>query len=137
MPEAHLVAIVGGLALGFVKPLNLGLSSATALVGGASFVLLGIAVTIWATATAGQVNLADDAQLVTDGPYRISRHPMYVAWTFVYIGILLLASAGWLLILFPVLMVWVHWETGREELRLLESFSSEYAQYQQRVRRYL
>ena len=137
MPEAYLVVIVGGVALGFLKPFNLGLSSPVASVIGASFVLLGIAVTIWATATEGQTKLAEDAQLLTDGPYRLSRHPMYIAWTFVYIGILLLVSSGWLLILFPVLMMWVHWESGREERRLLESFGPEYAQYQHRVRRYL
>jgi protein-S-isoprenylcysteine O-methyltransferase Ste14 len=137
VPEAYLVAIVGGVALGFVKRFNLGLSSPVASILGASFVLLGIAVMILATATAGQMKLADDVQLLTDGPYRLSRHPMYIAWTFVYIGILLFVSSGWLLILFPMLMVWVHWESGREERRLLESFGPEYAQYQHRVRRYL
>lgn len=137
MPEAYLVLIVVGVALGFIKPFNLGLSGAVVPILGAALVLLGIAVMIWATATAGQVVMADDAQLVTDGPYRLSRHPMYIAWTFVFIGILLLLNSGWLLVLFPVLMAWVHWESVREECRLLESFGREYSQYQQRVRRYL
>ena len=137
MPEAYLALIVGSVALGFIKPFNLGLSSPAASILGAAFALLGIAVMIWATATAGQAKLADDAQLLTNGPYRLSRHPMYIAWTFVYIAILLLLDSGWLLILFPVLMAWVHWESGREEHRLLKSFGPEYARYQQQVRRYL
>ena len=137
MPEAYLVLILVGVALGLIKTFNLGLNGPVVSILGATFVLLGIAVMIWATATAGQVRMADDAHLVADGPYRLSRHPMYIAWTFVYIGLLLLLNSGWLLVLFPVLMVWVHWESGKEEDRLLESFGPEYAQYQHRVRRYL
>lgn len=132
-----MVLIVSGVALGFLKPLTLGLPSPGASVLGVVLVLFGIAVIVWATVTPGQVRLADDAQLITVGPYRLSRHPMYVAWTLVYFGLLLLLDSGWLLIASPALVVWVHWESGREEHRLLESFGHEYAEYQNRVRRYL
>jgi len=137
LPEANIVLIVSGVALGFLKPFNLGLSSPGASILGAALMLVGIAVMLWATTTAGHVKLADDAQLITDGPYRLSRHPMYVAWTFTYLGLLLLLDSGWLLLLIPVLALWVHWESGREESRLIESFGAEYEQYQGRVRRYL
>ena len=137
LPEAHLALIVSGVALGFVKPLPLGLSDPAASILGAVLMLLGVAIMIWATRTAGQVTLADDAQLITDGPYRLSRHPMYVAWTFLYLGLLLILDSGWLLALTPILAVWIQWETGREERRLVESFGRTYTQYQDKVRRYL
>ena len=46
---------------------------------------------------------------------------MYMAWTVVYIGLLLVLDSAWFLILAPALAVWVHWESGREEKRLLEA----------------
>jgi protein-S-isoprenylcysteine O-methyltransferase Ste14 len=137
LPEAHIVLIVSGIALGFLKPFTLGLSSLGASILGAALTFLGLAVMLWATTTAGHVKLADDVQLITGGPYRLSRHPMYVAWAGTYVGLLLLLDSGWLLILIPVLVLWVHWESGREEHRLIESFGAEYEKYQARVRRYL
>lgn len=137
VPEAHLVLIVSGVALGFVKPLALGLSNPGASILGAALILLGIAVVIWATRTAGQVKLADDTELITDGPYGLSRHPMYVAWTFLYLGLLALFDSGWLLVLAPILALWIQRETGKEERRLIESFGLTYTQYQDNVRRYL
>ena len=128
---------MSGVALGFVKPLTLGLSNPGASILGAALMLLGIAVMIWATRTAGKWRLADDAQLITDGPYQLSRHPMYVAWTFLYLGLLLLLDSGWLLVLTPILALWIQWETGKEERRLTESFGLTYTQYQDKVRRYL
>jgi len=137
LPEAHLALIASGVVLGFVRPLPLGLSSPTASILGAALMLLAIAAMIWATRTAGRMTLADDAQLITDGPYQLSRHPMYVAWTFFYLGLLLLLDSGWLLVLFPFLALWLHWESGKEERRLIESFGPAYVQYQGNVRRYL
>jgi protein-S-isoprenylcysteine O-methyltransferase Ste14 len=137
LPEGYLILIVTGVVLGLVKPFALGLSSPGASILGTALVLLGIALMVWATRTAGQVKLADDAQLITDGPYRLSRHPMYLAWTFLYLGFVLLLDSGWLLVLIPILALWIHWETGKEEHRLIESFGSAYVQYQDKVRRYL
>jgi protein-S-isoprenylcysteine O-methyltransferase Ste14 len=137
LPEAYLVLIVSGVALGFIKPFTLGLGNPGASILGTALMLLGIAVMVWATRTAGRVKLAEDAQLITNGPYRLSRHPMYMAWTFFYLGLLLLLDSGWLLVLIPILALWVHWETGREESRLIESFGPTYVQYQDKVRRYL
>ena len=137
LPEGYLVLIVTGVVLGLVKPFALGLSSPGASILGIALVVPGIALMVWATRTAGRLKLADDAQLITDGPYRLSRHPMYVAWTFFYLGLLLLLDSGWLLVLIPILALWVHWESGKEEHRLVESFGPAYIQYQDKVRRYL
>jgi protein-S-isoprenylcysteine O-methyltransferase Ste14 len=62
---------------------------------------------------------------------------MYVAWTLVYVGFALLIDSGWLLMLTPILAIWIHWETGREERKLLEHFGTKYAAYRSRVRRYV
>ena len=92
---------------------------------------------VWATNAAGEVSLAEPGQLVTSGPYSLSRHPMYVAWTLAYLGVALVLSSSWMLILFPVLAGWIHLESGREEERMFQTFGSAYTSYQARIGRYL
>ena len=50
---------------------------------GGSLIIVGAVVAAWATRTAGPVDLERPARLVTRGPYAVSRHPMYVAWTLI------------------------------------------------------
>jgi protein-S-isoprenylcysteine O-methyltransferase Ste14 len=97
----------------------------------------GVALVSWATRTAGATDLARPDQLVTGGPYALSRHPMYVAWTALFVGMALVARAAWLLLLMPVLAVLIHRETRREEERLAQVFGVDYSRYQARVRPYL
>jgi protein-S-isoprenylcysteine O-methyltransferase Ste14 len=137
LPESHLVLIVVGLVLGAVWPYSIGLDATWAWVVGITLTIAGVAVVAWATQTAGRVELAEPDRLVTDGPYGRSRHPMYVGWTIIYLGIVLIRDSVWLLVLLPVLAVWVHFETSREEKRLSRDFGPAYEQYQGRVRRYL
>ena len=59
-----------------------------------------------ATVAAGWVKLADPDRLITTGPYRMSRHPRYVAWTNLYPGVSLILDSGWLLVFLPALAVW-------------------------------
>jgi protein-S-isoprenylcysteine O-methyltransferase Ste14 len=63
---------------------------------------------------------------------------MYVAWTTIYVGMILLVNSGWLLIFLPVLLGFTHYVViRREEQQLEQHFGSEYRQYRDRVRRYL
>jgi protein-S-isoprenylcysteine O-methyltransferase Ste14 len=100
-------------------------------------ILLGAALAAWATWTAGRVNLERPDQLVTRGPYAVSRHPMYVAWTLIYLGVALVLNTVWLLILLPLAAVLIHREAQNEESRLEDAFGESYRTYRQRVRRYL
>ncbi len=137
LPEAHLALVVIGVALGIVWPLDLGLDGPWVTIAGTVLILVGVAGMTWATKAAGQLKLADSDHLITTGPYGLSRHPMYAAWTLVYFGLALVLDSGWLLVLAPVLAVWVHWESGREEKRLLDAFGPAYVEYQSKVHRYL
>jgi protein-S-isoprenylcysteine O-methyltransferase Ste14 len=137
LPESHLLLIIIGVGLGAVWPLEVGLDTTWLNVLGLVMTILGVGVAVWATHTAGRVNLADPDRLVADGPYAKSRHPMYGAWTLIYVGFALVLDSGWLLMLVPILLIWIHWETGREEKQLMEHFGSEYEEYRARVRRYI
>jgi protein-S-isoprenylcysteine O-methyltransferase Ste14 len=76
--------------------------------------------------------------LVATGPFRFSRNPLYVALTFIYVGLALLANALWVLVLIvPVLLI-MHYGVVRREERYLEArFADGYREYRSRVRRYL
>ena len=67
--------------------------------------------------------------LVTTGANAVSRNPMYVAWTLIYVGIAFVANTAWPLILLPLLLLWTHATVLREERRLKVRFGPEYQRY--------
>lgn len=78
------------------------------------------------------------AALVTDGPYRFSRNPAYVALTLWYLGIGLLLNNVWVLLLtIPLVLVMDRCVIRREEQHLEAKFGDEYRRYKSSVRRWL
>jgi protein-S-isoprenylcysteine O-methyltransferase Ste14 len=76
--------------------------------------------------------------LVTSGPYRFTRNPMYVGFTLIYSGITLWMNAAWPAIFLPfVLIVMQVGVITREEAYLTRLFGEDYREYQRRVRRWL
>jgi protein-S-isoprenylcysteine O-methyltransferase Ste14 len=83
------------------------------------------------------VAIRKEHNLVSHGPYRWVRHPLYTVGCLAFAGFSLLA-ANWfifatLILVFPVLMV----RTVTEEARLTERFGDDYRQYMERTGRYL
>lgn len=111
---------------------------------------LGIVVALWALVMAAWVHhhlglnfspylrIRGTHKLVTSGPYRWVRHPMYTAFVTLFIGFLLLTGnlliAGMGLITLLIVMVV---RTPREEQMLVERFGAEYVSYMARTGRYL
>lgn len=138
LPEPHLALLTAGIVLQAVRPLpmppgggRLAAVGAGAAMGGA------IAVIGWAAHAAGTVDLAEPDRLVTAGPYALTRHPMYEAWTAMYVALTVGLRNGWLAVLFPMLLALVHRDTGREDRRLREEFGDAHAQYARTVPRYV
>ena len=76
--------------------------------------------------------------LVTNGPYRFSRNPMYLSLVLLYVGLALRLNDFWVLALAPVVIVLVHYlAIVREEQYLERKFGQEYLDYKARVRRWL
>ena len=76
-------------------------------------------------------------RLLTSGPYRLSRNPMYVGLTIAYVGGILLTNIGWcLLILIVVLIVFEKVIIPHEERYLQSAFGEVYSEYANRVRRW-
>ena len=76
--------------------------------------------------------------LVRNGPYRVTRNPMYVGFAGLYLGVTLWTNAAWPLVALPaVLVVMDVLVIQREERYLSRKFGDEYAVYARRVRRWL
>ena len=74
-------------------------------------------------------------RVVTNGPYRLVRHPGYLGAILCLIGIGL-ALSSLIAILLPVLFVPILvWRIGREEEMLLEEFGQDYRTYMQKTKR--
>ncbi|PSC02995.1 isoprenylcysteine carboxylmethyltransferase family protein [Alsobacter soli] len=81
---------------------------------------------------------APSRNLVTTGPYRWSRNPIYVANTVALIGFALALRWGWLLFLAPVTVAAVNWlAISREEAHLERRFGQAWRDYAAKVRRWL
>lgn len=76
--------------------------------------------------------------LVTRGPYRITRNPMYLGFTLMYLGVSCWINTAWPLFPLPVvLFVMQYGVIRREEVYLEKKFGDEFVQYCARVRRWI
>jgi protein-S-isoprenylcysteine O-methyltransferase Ste14 len=104
---------------------------------------LGIILAAWGIATFRRAKTAINphlsaSQLVTHGPYRLTRNPMYTGLTVQYLGVAALIDSGWPIIVLPiVLFVLVRTVISREEAYLNDAFGADYGAYSARVRRWL
>lgn len=58
--------------------------------------------------------------IVTDGPFRFTRNPVYLATTGLYLGVTLLVNTPWPLALLPPMLLVLHGGVIRREERYLE-----------------
>jgi protein-S-isoprenylcysteine O-methyltransferase Ste14 len=105
---------------------------------GAACLLLSTALTLWARWVLGRmwsdtVEVRGERLLHTDGPYRVTRHPIYTGILGMLIGSLLLNGFGvWLLYCIGGLAV-IAGKVPTEERRLRETFGGRYTEYQRHV----
>jgi protein-S-isoprenylcysteine O-methyltransferase Ste14 len=78
------------------------------------------------------------ARLSTEGPFRYSRNPSYLALAMIYAGIAALRNSLWAILLLPLVVSVIQREViGREERYLERTFGEEYLTYKRRVRRWV
>ena len=74
-------------------------------------------------------------RLTTEGPFRYSRNPGYLALAIIYAGIAVLRNSLWAILLLPLVVYVIQREViGREERYLERTFGEEYLDYKGRVR---
>jgi len=118
-------------------------AQAVALWPGLALVALGAGTAIWGRRTmqaAGtNINPALPAKaIVTSGPFRFSRNPLYLSLSLIYLGLTLAFNTWWgIVVLLPLLAVMHRGVVLREERYLEQKFGDSYRQYRSKVRRYL
>jgi protein-S-isoprenylcysteine O-methyltransferase Ste14 len=112
-----------------------------ALILGAVLYFSGIGLVLWGRQALGKyhnlsttqgVQLFADHQLITNGPFAVVRHPMYLGFFLAVFGGLLLYQT-WTMVLFALSSPVFVKRARREEEALIEVFGEEYRLYQQRV----
>lgn len=78
-----------------------------------------------------------DHQLVTDGPYRWIRHPLYTFGSLFYIAISLIAQSWLILAIWAVAFVLLYLRLPLEEAELASRFGEDYERYRERTGRFI
>ncbi len=137
-PLLAMMGIALAFVLGLLIPLPLAVAPVLRTVG---FVLatLGFLLGLGALIAFRQARKnSGGPRLVTSGVYRISRHPVYLGFVFMLVGLPLNAGSYWGLGLAPAMMVAFNWFVIEPEEKFLTSrFGEEYETYKKRVRRWL
>lgn len=140
-PLLYLLALTAGLLVSRFFP-NPFLSVTAALPAGIALVLVGVAV-VWSAAVS--MNRHKTAihpagvttTIVSEGIYGRTRNPMYISFTLIYSGILLMFNAWFgFVLLIPLLVLVEKGIIEREEHYLTRKFGNEYLTYKKQVRRW-
>jgi protein-S-isoprenylcysteine O-methyltransferase len=105
---------------------------------GAALCVLGVAVAIWARANLGanwsrRPATKQGHELVTSGPYRFVRHPIYFGMLVAMLGTMLIASIPGLVVLATFGLIAIR-RIRVEERLMMRLFPDAYAAYQQRTK---
>lgn len=141
-PFLYASGLVTGLALERVRPLPKPPAWA-ARTAGAAAMMLGVALPVssgglFRRAGTSVLPVRRSSALVTSGPYRFTRNPMYVGFALIHAGLALWLRSTWsLLTLAPVLRAVDRVVIAREESYLERVFGDDYRAYRSRVARWL
>ena len=135
-------AFLIGVLVQWIWPLQLA-SGIWVRVAGGLLIALGLALVGWGSHTmkkAGTNVLPSKPALaiVSTGPFRFTRNPLYLGNVLIYLGLMLLLNVFWALVLFVPMLVLVDWGVIQREERYLErKFGESYLAYKRQVRRWL
>lgn len=143
-PLVYLAFLAAGIALHFLwAPLPIFPESWLGHAAGWPIFALASLIAIWVVRTfsrAGEdVRIEKPTKaLVSSGPFRLSRNPMYGGLSLLYLSISLILNAAWPLVFLPGALLLMHFGViKREEAYLEVLFGRDYRQYRDRVRRWL
>ncbi len=141
-PLIYLGFLALGVALDYLWPAGLATGGARYPAGLALFVLGG-AIFAFALRQLRRAGTSLEPRkpttaVVTGGPYRLSRNPIYVALSLAYLGLAVAADSPWAAaLLVPALAVMHYGVIAREDRYLEGKFGDEYLRYKASVRRWL
>ena len=145
-PALYLATLLSGILLSYFWrwPLLPGsVSNSWFRIAGGVMIVPGLSLVIWGRArmmSAGTnvIPTRPALVIVTDGPFRFTRNPLYLGNLIVYAGLILVFNSAWLaILLIPMLLLLNYGIVQREERYLEAKFGNDYRAYKARVRRWL
>ena len=142
-PIALALAVAAGFAATWLYPLPFVQALIPAGWVGAGLFVLGLALAAWAVATMRRAGTRFEThqpttRIVSAGPYRLTRNPIYAGMFLALIGLAIGFDSLWLLgalaAFYPVIRYGV---VAREEAYLERKFGGAYLDYKARVRRWV
>jgi protein-S-isoprenylcysteine O-methyltransferase Ste14 len=109
---------------------------------GLMILYIGSGLLAWALGYAGKYlrpstsGVCTDHRLVQDGPLGIVRHPYYVSYVLILVGLSLTLATLWTLVFALCVIIGMGPTAKAEEEQLIKLFGEEYQQYQNRVGRF-
>jgi protein-S-isoprenylcysteine O-methyltransferase Ste14 len=141
--------VIVGLALAYLGTIIDSLlgaptfASALAKMLGSLLLALGFLLRVWATVhfydrSMRVISLKPQSSLITSGPYRFSRNPLYLGGNvFIFLGAALVLGSPTALVATAVHLPVLDRFIQREEAQLERQFGEQWQDYKQRVRRWL
>ena len=107
---------------------------------GAVLTVLGLITAIWARIILGRnwsnyVTFKKEHELVTNGPYKFIRHPIYSGVVLMLIGTFLSYGDLIILVIIAMVILMLAWRMGREEKIMIKLFGKKYTGYMERTKR--
>jgi protein-S-isoprenylcysteine O-methyltransferase Ste14 len=141
-PLVYLTSLVLGAVIQLATPLPL-LPATLAVSVGPPLVVVAIALFLYSAATFRTAGTPVPARkpttvIVRTGPYRLSRNPIYLAFSLLQLGIAIWVNSVWLLTTLVGAVALMHCVViPREEQYLERKFGAQYMDYKASVRRWL
>jgi protein-S-isoprenylcysteine O-methyltransferase Ste14 len=143
VPWVFVLAYLVGVGVQLLVRVHVSSSTASVAIqiaGGVAFAigagLAGWSLLIFRRAATTTVPGETSRELVTRGPYRLTRNPMYVGLILAYLGEEGLLAQIWPLLFLPVAVAYVNWFVLPVEEAALKTFDG-YSEYRARVRRWI
>lgn len=143
-PFLYVVAMLGAVALGRSAPIAVVHSQGwIPWLAGAALVLIAVFLDIWAMMTLIERHTAvlphrRSSHLVTCGPFRFTRNPIYLGYTIMMGGFGLITLNPWFFILASASVVLTTaFAIRNEELHLLSRFGFEFERYCRAISRWI
>jgi len=142
-PILYLGALIVLIVLRWFWPAPILASANLALYLGLGLGALALGLGLWAVVSMRLAGTNVDPNkaataIVTAGPFRYTRNPIYVGFAFLFLGFTIGLNSWWGLgVLVPLLAVMHLGVILREERYLARKFGDQYVQYRSRVARYI